>query len=398
MTASGRRRIAALDVLRGFALCGILLANIQLIANADTSVEAPPLGGAHVWIGLPIFSLLFGIGFALLLDSAAERAPRPRLVLLRRLLALLGFGLPHMLLWRGEILTVYAVVGLLVLLPASWLPRWAVAGLAAAAVPTALVAGGGGPLLIAGLFLLGSALVRYGVVDRIERSTWWPALLGTAFAAGAAGAGLAGPGGGRGEYLAYVTPAILLMTVASVSVATAVWVASDMTTGIVTRLRTMAVSRVALLAGHVLGALVQTALAVAIVLGVALLLGFRSPAGPAAWAAFAAVLAMATFAVTWLTVALGLAAKTVETASNTPMLLLLLPFLGSGFVATDSMPAWLRWFAEYQPFTPIIDTLRGLLTAEPVGPSAALATGWCVLITAASLLWARHLFATRSPA
>jgi ABC-2 type transport system permease protein len=212
------------------------------------------------------------------------------------------------------------------------------------------------------------------------------------------GAGLAGPGGGRGEYLAYVTPAILLMTVASVSVATAVWVASDMTTGIVTRLRTMAVSRVALLAGHVLGALVQTALAVAIVLGVALLLGFRSPAGPAAWAAFAAVLAMATFAVTWLTVALGLAAKTVETASNTPMLLLLLPFLGSGFVATDSMPAWLRWFAEYQPFTPIIDTLRGLLTAEPVGPSAALATGWCVLITAASLLWARHLFATRSPA
>jgi uncharacterized membrane protein YeiB len=191
VTASGRRRIAALDVLRGFALFGILLANIQLIANADTSVEAPPLGGAHVWIGLPIFSLLFGVGFALLLDSAADRAPRPRLVLLRRLLALLGFGLLHMLLWRGEILTVYAVVGLLVLLPASWLPRWAVAGLAAAAVPTALVTGGGGPLLIAGLFLLGSALVRYGVVDRIERSTWWPALLGTAFAAGAAGVGWA---------------------------------------------------------------------------------------------------------------------------------------------------------------------------------------------------------------
>jgi uncharacterized membrane protein YeiB len=128
---------------------------------------------------------LFGIGFSLLLGSAASRVPRPRLVLLRRLLALLVIGLVHLLLWPGEILTSYAIVGLLVLLPSTWLPRWAVAGLAAAFVPAALIAGGG-PLLIAGLFLLGSALARYGVPDQIERSTRGPVLLGLGFAAGTA--------------------------------------------------------------------------------------------------------------------------------------------------------------------------------------------------------------------
>ncbi|GAA1451359.1 DUF418 domain-containing protein [Nocardiopsis tropica] len=183
---TARPRITVLDVLRGLALCGILVANIQLIAGVGTAVETPLLGDAHVWLGLPVLSLLFGIGFSLLSDSAAGRAPRPRLALLRRLLALLVIGLLHMLLWRGDILTVYAVVGLLVLLPSTWLPRWAVAGLAAVIVPTALTVSLGGPLLVAGLFLVGSALVRYGVVGRIERSTRGPVVLGLAFAAGAA--------------------------------------------------------------------------------------------------------------------------------------------------------------------------------------------------------------------
>lgn len=183
--SSDRPRIVALDVLRGFTLCEILLANIQLIAGGGTAVVTQPMGEWDPWLGLPIFSLLFGIGFSLLLDSAADRVARPWLVLLRRLVALLAIGLLHMLLWPGEILTVYAVVGLLVLLPSSWLPRWVVAGLAGALIPAALV-GGGGPLLIAGLFLLGSALVRYGVVERIERSTWVPLLLGLACAAGTA--------------------------------------------------------------------------------------------------------------------------------------------------------------------------------------------------------------------
>ncbi|MEQ4715523.1 DUF418 domain-containing protein [Nonomuraea sp. B19D2] len=187
VTSPGRPRIAALDVLRGFALCEILLANIQLIANDGTAVVAQPMGDWDPWLGLPIFSLLFGIGFSLLLDSAANRAPRPRLALLRRLLALLAIGLVHMLLWPGEILTKYAIVGLLVLLPSSWLPRWAVAG-SSAALLTVAVIGGGGPLLIAGLFLLGSALVRYGVIEKIERSTRGPVLLGLVFAAGVASA------------------------------------------------------------------------------------------------------------------------------------------------------------------------------------------------------------------
>jgi ABC-2 type transport system permease protein len=106
---------------------------------------------------------------------------------------------------------------------------------------------------------------------------------------------------------------------------------------------------------------------------------------------------MITFAITWLTVACGLVSKSVEAASNLPMPLLLLPFLGSGFVPTDSMPTLLQWFAEYQPFTPVIETLRGLLLGTAIGDSAALAVAWCVAITVASYLWARRAF-NRDPA
>ncbi|GAA4981817.1 DUF418 domain-containing protein [Actinopolymorpha pittospori] len=188
-----RSRIAALDVLRGFALCGILLANVRPIASTVELAAPSAPRATDAWQGalvdqrfFPIFSLLFGIGFSLLLSSAADRATRPRLLLLRRLLVLLAMGLIHMfLLWRGDILTIYAAVGLLVLLPSTWLPRWAVAGLAAVLVPASLVVGGDRIVLIAGLFLLGSALTRYGVVDRIERSIRVPALLGLLLAAAA---------------------------------------------------------------------------------------------------------------------------------------------------------------------------------------------------------------------
>lgn len=113
------------------------------------------------------------------------------------------------------------------------------------------------------------------------------------------------------------------------------------------------------------------------------------------------MLALLTVALTWLTVALGLAADSVETASNTPMFLMLLPFLGSGFVPVESMPTGLRWFAAYQPFTPVIDTLRGLLGAGPgsgagLGTDAALAVGWCLVITVGSVLWSRRLYETRA--
>jgi ABC-2 type transport system permease protein len=209
---------------------------------------------------------------------------------------------------------------------------------------------------------------------------------------GTMGAGLPG-GGGRQQYLAYITPAILMLTVSSVAAATAISVATDMTGGVIGRLRTMAVSRTAVLAGHVLGAVVRTVLALVAVLAVALLLGLRSPAGSGDWLGAAGLLLLVSLALTWLTVALGLASPSVEAASNTPMILVFLPFLGSGFVPVGSMPAALRWFAEYQPFTPIMDTLRSLLAGTPVDAgSAAAAVAWCAGIAAASFLWALRLF------
>jgi len=214
---------------------------------------------------------------------------------------------------------------------------------------------------------------------------------------GTLGAGLGSVSGGRAAYVNYVAPGILLMTVAAASQGTAILVAKDMTEGIIARFRTMAISRASILTGHVLGSMIQTMLGIAVVIAVALLTGFRPTAGLLAWIAAIGLLALFTLALTWLTVALGLVAKSVETASNTPMFLTLLPFLGSGFVPTGSMPTGLRWFAEYQPFTPVNETLRGLLLGTPIGNSAVLAVAWCVGITLVCYLWALKLY-DRDPA
>jgi ABC-2 type transport system permease protein len=166
----------------------------------------------------------------------------------------------------------------------------------------------------------------------------------------------------------------------------------DMTEGIIARFRTMAISRASVLTGHVLGSMIQSMLGVGIIIGIAALIGFRPTAGAAAWIAAIGVLAMISFALIWLSVALGLVSKNVEAASNLPMFLLLLPFLGSGFVPTASMPAGLRWFAEYQPFTPATQTVRGLLMGTPVGNNAIIAVAWCAGIALLSYLWARKLY------
>jgi ABC-2 type transport system permease protein len=205
------------------------------------------------------------------------------------------------------------------------------------------------------------------------------------------GAGLTGVSGGRDEYLDYVTPGILVLAVASAAQAVAIAVAMDMTEGIVARFRTMAIARVSVLTGHVVGSLIQTLAAMGIVIGVALALGFDPTAGVLDWLGAIGLLALLTFALIWLAVALGLVTKSVEAASNLPMPLLLLPFLGSGFVPTDSMPAGVRWFAENQPFTPIMDTLRGLLMGTPTD-SAALAVAWCVVMALGGYLWAKRLY------
>jgi ABC-2 type transport system permease protein len=200
---------------------------------------------------------------------------------------------------------------------------------------------------------------------------------------------------GRAAYANYVAPAIILLTAAAVAQGTAISVASDMTQGIIARFRTMAISRSSVLTGHVVGSLIQSVLGMAVVTGVAIGVGFRPTATPLEWLAAFGLVVLVALACTWLTVALGLAAKSVETASNSPMFLILLPFLGSGFVPTSSMPLVLRWFAEYQPFTPVTETLRGLLLGTGTGHQAGLAVAWCAVIAVASYLWAKNLYRRR---
>ncbi|MBA9004220.1 ABC transporter permease [Thermomonospora cellulosilytica] len=209
---------------------------------------------------------------------------------------------------------------------------------------------------------------------------------------GTLGNGIDGASGGRRAYVEYVTPGIVLMAMAATAQGTAVAVALDMTQGIVARFRTMAIWRPSVLTGHVIASVLQALLGIAAVTGVALLIGFRPDATPTEWLAAAGLLAGFALALTWLTVGFGLAAKTVESASNTPMFLMLLPFLGSGFVPTDTMPTWLRWFAEHQPFTPLTETLRGLLLGTPIGDSAAQAIGWCATLTITGYAWSKYLF------
>jgi ABC-2 type transport system permease protein len=209
--------------------------------------------------------------------------------------------------------------------------------------------------------------------------------------------GLAGGRTGRAGYLNYLTPGILLVTIAAAVQGTAIVVAMDMTGGIIDRFRTMAIARAAVLTGHVLASLIQTLVSIAVVLGVAIALGFRRTADPADWLGAIGLLALFAFALIWLATALGLAAKSVETASNTPMFLTLMPFLGSSFVPTATMPEGLRQFAEYQPFTPATEAVRGLLTGTPIGSNAIATVAWSLGIAAASYLWARRLYGRRQP-
>jgi ABC-2 type transport system permease protein len=206
---------------------------------------------------------------------------------------------------------------------------------------------------------------------------------------GTLGAGL---GGGRDTYINYVVPGILLMAAATAATGTAVMVATDMTEGIIARFRTMRISRASVLTGHVVGSVIQQLLGMAVVIGVALAIGFRPNATAAEWLAAAGLLTLFVVAITWLSVALGLKSPTPEAASNAPMPLVFLPFLGSGFVPTDSMPTVLRWFAEYQPFTPIMQTVRGLLLGTPIGSNAVIAIAWCTGIAAVSYLWAKNTY------
>lgn len=205
-------------------------------------------------------------------------------------------------------------------------------------------------------------------------------------------AGLTASAAGAGSYIDYLTPGIIVMTAGAAAASTAVNVCADMTGGIIVRFRTMAITRTAVLTGRVVGSLIRTLVSVVVVMLVAVGLGFRSDALPIEWLGALGLFVLLTLALTWLAVAFGLVAKTPAGANTLSLLPEFLPFVSSAFVPAASMPAGVRWFAEHQPFTPVIETLRGLLTGTPIGTDAVVAVAWCVAIGLGGFVWARSLY------
>ena len=183
---------------------------------------------------------------------------------------------------------------------------------------------------------------------------------------------------GPGRYVDYLLPGILLIAVATGISYTAVRIHTDTQKGLVARFRSMPVARAAVLWGHVLTSLVSTAISLVVIIAVALLVGFRSGAGPGGWLAVAGILLVFTFALTWLAVIPGLTARSIDGASAFAYPLIFLPFVSSAFVPTDTMPGPVRAFAENQPVTAIVEALRSLLDGRPVGNDIWIALAWCV--------------------
>lgn len=185
-------------------------------------------------------------------------------------------------------------------------------------------------------------------------------------------------GARTGSYIDYLLPGILLITIASGIAYTSYRLFLDLQGGIFERFQSMPIARSAGLWAHVLTSLVANLVSVVLVLGVALLLGFRSSAGAPAWLAVTGILVLFILALTWVAVIAGLAAKTVDGASAFSYPLIFLPFISSAFVPTTSMPAPVAWFAENQPVTPIVDSIRALLTGQPVAADLRIALAWLV--------------------
>jgi ABC-2 type transport system permease protein len=194
-------------------------------------------------------------------------------------------------------------------------------------------------------------------------------------------------------YIDYLVAGILVMTVAGGCGPTAINVTMDMTGGFVDRIRTMAVTRSALLAGHVGVSVLRMLVATAAVTGVALLIGFRPKASVADWFAVIGIVVAFSFAMAMLSAAIGLVTKSVAGANGSTLpLSFLLPFLSSTFVPAGSMPAGVRWFAANQPFTPVVDSLRALLTGAPAGNAPYVALAWCAAIALVAYVWAQATF------
>jgi ABC-2 type transport system permease protein len=200
---------------------------------------------------------------------------------------------------------------------------------------------------------------------------------------------------GSDSYVNYLLPGILLITVASGISYTAFRLFMDMRSGIFERFQSMPIARSSVLWAHVLTSLVANLISLVVVMGVALLMGFRSGAGVLAWLAVAGILILFTLALTWLAVIPGLTAKTADGAGAFSYPLIFLPFLSSAFVPTDTMPGPLRWFAENQPVTSIVNALRALYTQQPVGTDIWIALAWCVGILVVAYLFATATYRRR---
>ena len=201
---------------------------------------------------------------------------------------------------------------------------------------------------------------------------------------------------GTHHYVTYVVPGVLLLCAGFGSAGTAVAVSQDMTGGIVDRLRAMDVAGPAFLAGHVVASVIRNAVSAVLVLGVAILIGFRPHADPLHWVGVAGILLAFVWAVSWFSAAIGLLARSPEAANGFTFIVMFLPYASSAFVPVETMPSWLQGFASHQPVTPVIETLRGLLLGTPVGSHPWTALAWCAGILAVSVAASGFLFTRRT--
>jgi ABC-2 type transport system permease protein len=197
---------------------------------------------------------------------------------------------------------------------------------------------------------------------------------------------------GSDSYVTYLLPGILLITVASGISYTAFRLFLDMKSGIFERFQSMPIARSSVLWAHVLTSLVANLVSIVVVVAVAVVMGFRSPAGVEAWLAVAAILILFTLALTWLAVIPGLTATTADGAGAFAYPLILLPFISSAFVPTETMPGPVRAFAENQPVTSIVNAIRDLFTQQPVGTDIWIALGWCLVILVVAYVLAMRAY------
>jgi ABC-2 type transport system permease protein len=197
-------------------------------------------------------------------------------------------------------------------------------------------------------------------------------------------------------YVTYVVPGVLLLCAGFGASMTAISVSHDMTTGIIDRFRSMDIGGASVLTGHVVASVARNLVSTVLVFGIAFLIGFRPVAGPLDWLAAVGVLLLFILAISWLSAAVGLLARSPEAAGGFTFFVMFLPYPSSGFVPIDTMPSWIHGFAQHQPVTAVIETMRGLLLDLPLGASPWRAVAWCGGIIVASVALSGVLFRART--